>query len=131
MNFIPVEFHAPLLITNGNFRYTLPEVWGNALQRYDGQTLILGIRPEHLLLSVPATKNLPVTVELVENLGNDTYLSTKLLEPGFEKAGFALKELQLRVPPDRFIRFGEQLWLSLTPEKIHFFDPETEQAIFP
>ncbi|KAB8317948.1 ABC transporter ATP-binding protein [Tolypothrix campylonemoides VB511288] len=131
MNFIPVQFHAPQLITNGDFRLTLPEIWGNALQKYDGQTLILGIRPEHLILSVAANKNLPVQVELVENLGNDTYLSTRLLEPGFQKSAFGANEVQVRVPPERFVRVGEQLWLSLTLEKIHFFDPETEQAIFP
>ncbi|WP_026082632.1 ABC transporter ATP-binding protein [Mastigocladopsis repens] len=131
MNFIPVEFHAPLLITNGDFRLTLPELWASALQKYDGQTLILGIRPEHLILSVPANKNLPVQVELVENLGNDTYLSTRLLEPGFQKAAFPINEVQVRVPPERFVSYGEQLWLSLTPEKLHFFDPATELAIFP
>jgi multiple sugar transport system ATP-binding protein len=131
MNFIPVQFHAPQLITNGDFRLTLPEIWGNALQKYDGQTLILGIRPEHLIVSVAANKNLPVQVELVENLGNDTYLSTRLLEPGFQNSAFGANEVQVRVPPERFVRVGEQLWLSLTLEKIHFFDPETEQAIFP
>jgi multiple sugar transport system ATP-binding protein len=131
MNFIPVEFHAPLLITNGDFRLTLPDFWGNALQEYDGRTLILGIRPEHLILSAPATKNLPVQVELVENLGNDTYLSTKLVGSGFHKVPISNNSLQVRVPPDRFLRIGEELWLSLTPEKLHFFDPETELAIFP
>lgn len=131
MNFIPVQFHAPQLITNGDFRLTLPEVWGNALQKYDGQTLILGIRPEHLIVSVPANKNLPVQVELVENLGNDTYLSTRLLEPGFQKGAFGTNEVQVRVPPERFVRVGEQLWLSLTLEKLHFFDPQTDMAIFP
>jgi multiple sugar transport system ATP-binding protein len=130
MNFIHVEFHAPLLITNGDFRLTLPDVWANVLQKYDGQTLILGIRPEHLTVSVPATKNLPVKVELVENLGNDTYLATKILDPNFQKSAFSTNELQVRVPSDRVIHFGEQLWLSLTSEKIHFFDPETEEAIF-
>lgn len=131
MNFIPVQFHAPQLITNGDFRLTLPEIWGNALQKYDKQTLILGIRPEHLILSVPANKNLLVQVELVENLGNDTYLATRLLEPGFQKGVFPANEVQVRIPPERFVSCGEQLWLSLTLEKIHFFDPETEQAIFP
>ncbi|MEA5550906.1 ABC transporter ATP-binding protein [Anabaena cylindrica UHCC 0172] len=129
MNFIPVDFHAPLLITHSNFRFTLPDVWGSALQKYDGQTLILGIRPEHLNLSVPATKNLPVKVELVENLGNDTFLSVRIADPDLtNKNGQAL---QTRVPPDRIIKIGEQLWLSLVPDKLHFFDPETELAIFP
>ncbi len=130
MNFIPVEFHAPLLITSGDFRLTLPEVWGTALQKYNGRTLILGIRPEHLILSVPATKNWSIEVELVENLGNDTYLSTRLIEPSFPKAT-TTGPVHVRVPPDRFVRVGEELWLSLIPEKIHFFDPDTELAIFP
>jgi multiple sugar transport system ATP-binding protein len=131
MNFIPVQFHAPQLITNGDFRFTLSAVCGEALQKYDNQNLILGIRPEHLILSVPANKNLQVQVELVENLGNDTYISTKLLQPGFQKSAFGIKEVQVRVPPERFVSCGEELWLSLTPEKLHFFDPETELAIFP
>ncbi|MDZ7963905.1 MAG: ABC transporter ATP-binding protein [Nostoc sp. DedSLP03] len=130
MNFIPVEFHAPQLITHSQLRFTLPEVWGKALQKYDRKTLILGIRPEHLNLSMPATKNLPVQVDLVENLGNDSFLAVKIAEPESQRANTA-KSLQVRIPPDRFVKAGEQLWLSLTPEKIHFFDPETELAIFP
>jgi multiple sugar transport system ATP-binding protein len=131
MNFIPVEFHAPLLITNGDFRFTLPDFWGSALQKYDGRKLILGIRPEHLTLSVPATKNLPVQVELAENLGNDSFLATKLVGSSFQQAGTFKNSLQVRVPPERFVSVGEQIWLSFTPEKIYFFDPETELAIFP
>ncbi len=130
MNFIPVEFHAPQLITYSQFRFTLPQIWGNALQKYDRKTLILGIRPEHLNLSMPATKNLPVQVDLVENLGNDSFLTVKIAEPGSQPTTTA-NYLQVRIPPDRFVQAGEQLWLSLTPEKIHFFDPETELAIFP
>ncbi len=129
MNFIPVEFHAPLLITHTNFRFTLPNIWGSALQQYDGQTLILGIRPEHLTLSVAATKNLPVQVDLAENLGNDTFLSVKIADPDLPNSDG--QTLQVRVTPDRFINVGEKLWLSLIPEKIHFFDPKTELAIFP
>jgi multiple sugar transport system ATP-binding protein len=130
MNFIPVEFQAPQLITHSQFRFTLPEIWGKALQKYNGKTLILGIRPEHLNLSMPATKNLPVQVDLVENLGNDSFLAVKIAQPGSQPAAIA-NSLQVRIPPDRFVEPGEQLWLSLTPEKIHFFDPETELAIFP
>ncbi|WP_071189459.1 ABC transporter ATP-binding protein [Trichormus sp. NMC-1] len=129
MNFIPVEFHAPLLINHSDFRFTLPDVWGNALQKYDGKTLMLGIRPEHLNLSVPATKNLPVKVDLVENLGNDTFLSVRIADPDSAKTDG--QALQVRVPPDRVINLGEQLWLSFIPEKLHFFDPETELALFP
>jgi multiple sugar transport system ATP-binding protein len=131
MNFIPVKFQAPQMITNGDYRMTLPEIWGATLQKYDGKTVILGIRPEHLIVGVPATKNLPVQVDLVENLGNDTYLSTQLIIPGFQRQSFSDSSLQVRIPPDRIVKMGEQIWLSLTPEKLHFFDPETDIAIYP
>jgi multiple sugar transport system ATP-binding protein len=128
MNFIPVEFHAPLLISHSQFRFTLPEIWASALQKYDGKTLILGVRPEHFSVSVPATKNLPVQVDLVENLGNDSFISVRLAESG--ASGQTDNYLQVRVPPERLISVGDELWLSLIPDKIHFFDPETDLAIF-
>jgi multiple sugar transport system ATP-binding protein len=126
MNFLPVQFHTPLLINHPQFRFTLPDIWATALQKYDGRSLILGIRPEHLSLSVAATKNLPVQVELVEALGNETYLSVIPVDT----TNTATTPLQVRIPPDRVVSIGEQLWLSLTPEKIHFFDPETGKAIW-
>ncbi|MDB9307054.1 ABC transporter ATP-binding protein [Nodularia spumigena CS-591/12] len=130
MNFIPVQFHAPLLITHNNFRLTLPATWETALRKYDKQTIILGIRPEHLILSVPATKNLPVKVDLVENLGNDSFLAVRISPPE-SQITHTDNYLQVRIPPDRLVGVGEQLWLSLNPEKLHFFDPQTESAIFP
>lgn len=127
MNFLTVQFHAPLLITHPQFRLTLPDVWATALQKYDGQSLILGIRPEHLSLSVAATKNLPVQVDLVEALGNETYLAVSLA--GLNTA--TTTAMQVRIAPDRVVSIGEQLWLSLAPDKIHFFDVETGLAIWP
>ena len=124
MNFLSVQFHAPLLI-HPLFRFTLPDSWANVLQKYNGQTLTLGIRPEHLILSVAAPENLLVQVELVEALGNETYLSVIPIDT----ASTPTTPLQVRIGPDRVVRVGEQLWLSLTPQKIHFFDSETGMAI--
>lgn len=125
MNFLPVEFHAPLLVTHSQFRFSLPDVWANALQKYDKRSLILGIRPEHLSLSVAAPKNLPVQVELVEALGNETYLSVIFVGA----TNTATNPLQVRIPPDRFASIGEQLWLAIALDKIHLFDPDTGMAI--
>jgi multiple sugar transport system ATP-binding protein len=120
MNFLPVQIKAPLQIHHPQFRLTLPEVWAPILQQYNGRFLTLGIRPEHLTVSVPAPKNLSVKVELVEALGNDTYLSVSLPEAS---------TLQVRIPPDQFVRIGERIWLSITVDKIHLFDPQTGLAI--
>lgn len=120
MNFLPVEVRAPLQISAGQFRLTLPEIWAKVLKQYDGQTLILGVRPEHLNLSLPAVKNLPVQVELVEALGSETLLLVSLTLNDITPI-----PMQVRVEPDRPVRLGEQLWLAISPEKIHFFHPET------
>ncbi|AFZ21008.1 ABC transporter ATP-binding protein [Allocoleopsis franciscana] len=122
MNFISVQIKAPLLITHPQFRLTLPEAWAPILKKYDGRSLTLGIRPEHLIVSVPAPKNLPVQVELVEALGNDTYLTVSLAEAS---------PLQVRTAPDQLVQMGDQLWLSIVVDKIHFFDPQTGLAVRP
>lgn len=119
MNFLSVQVKAPLLMQHPQFRLTLPEVWEPVLQKYNGRPLTLGIRPEHLTIGVPAPKNLNVVVDLVEALGNDTFLSVSLAETS----------LQARVPPDQVIRIGDRLWLSIAVDKIHLFDPETGLAI--
>ena len=143
MNFLPVKVQSPLLITHAQFRLTLPEVWEPFLQYYDGQYVLLGIRPEHLNISPAATKNLQVEVNLVEALGNDTYISVYLVkdvrEDGKEYVREYAKEdgkeyvkkvWQVRIPPDSFVKPGESLWLSMALDKIHLFDPHTEKAIW-
>ncbi|MEG4348126.1 ATP-binding cassette domain-containing protein [Microcoleus sp. LAD1_D5] len=124
MNFLSVEFSAPLLISHPQFRFTLPDIWAKSLQQYDGRGLILGIRPEHLSINPPATKNLSVQVEIVEALGHETYLGVCLTDAPAVR-------MQVRVPPERSIRVGEELWLAIAHDKIHLFDPDTELAIFP
>ncbi|MEG4344087.1 ATP-binding cassette domain-containing protein [Microcoleus sp. A003_D6] len=124
MNFLPVQFTAPLLIYHPQFRFTLPDIWAKNLQPYDGRKLILGIRPEHLSINPPATKNLSVQVEIVEALGHETYLRVCLTDAPAVR-------MQVRVPPERSIRVGEELWLAVAHDKIHLFDPDTELAIFP
>ncbi|MGF1460617.1 MAG: ABC transporter ATP-binding protein [Leptolyngbyaceae cyanobacterium] len=121
MNFLSVHVNAPLLITHPDFRLTLPETWVKTLKPYDGQTVTLGIRSEHLSLSSPATKNLPVTVKRIEALGSETYLAVQ----------FGHDILQVRVEPDRPFEIGEELWLAIAPDKAHLFDPTTEKALLP
>jgi len=127
MNFLPVQFKAPLLITHEEFRLTLPPSWESALQAYDGRSLTLGIRPEHLSVGVPAPKNLHVRVELVEALGSETYISVRRLD---SLAARSLM-LQARIEPDRPVRVGEELWLAIAQDKIHLFDPNSGLAIAP
>jgi len=126
MNFIPVQVKAPLLIQHPQFRLTLPHDWETRLRRYDGRSITLGIRPEHLSVSLPAPKNIPVRVDRVEALGSETYLTVSLMTPNRPAETLPL---QVRVEPDRPVTVGEELWLAIAPDKIHLFDNSTGEAI--
>jgi multiple sugar transport system ATP-binding protein len=124
MNMIPVQVKLPLSIGNKQFRLTLPEAWEAVLDRYVAKPLLMGIRPEHLTLGLPATKNFHGIVEMVEALGNDTYIGVKILD-----LDGADLHMQVRVSPDRIVTIGEEVWLSATTDKIHLFDLETSLAL--
>ncbi len=127
MNFIPVQVKAPLLITQEPFRLTLPPVWETTLKLYDGRSLMLGIRPEHLSIGMPAPKNLHVQVELVEALGSETYISVRRLDVPKTQA----QTLQARIEPDRPVAVGDELWLTIAQDKLHLFEADTGLAIVP
>ncbi len=124
MNLIPVQVKAPLTITSEKFRVTLPEEWEVTLGEYTSRSLLLGIRPEHLTLGLPAGKNFHGIVETVEALGNDTYIAVKLQD--LDRSD---QILNVRVAPDKSVTVGEEVWLSVSTDKIHLFDPDTTLAL--
>jgi multiple sugar transport system ATP-binding protein len=126
MNFLPVQVKAPATLQHPQFRLTLPGIWEMDLRHHVDRTLLLGIRPEHLHVSVPAPKNIPIRVERVEALGSETYLTASLIEA---ENSPDVPLIQVRTEPDRAVSIGETLWLSVSPEKIHLFDVETGEAI--
>ena len=131
MNFLPIQIKAPLLISQDPFRLTLPALWETALKRYDGQEILLGIRPEHLSVGMPAPKNLQVRVELVEALGSETYLTVRWLDAPTLPPTLRPMILQSRIEPDHSVQVGDDVWLAIAQDKIHLFDPNTGLAIAP
>ena len=144
MNFLPVHLKG-LLIQHSHFRFTLSSAWETVLQPYNGRELILGIRPEHLSLSLPAPKNLPVQVSRVEALGSETYLTATFAEPpSWADSMLALptqaasSSIQVRIAADQPLidqsanrPTDQPLWLALAADKLHLFDPDSGLAIRP
>jgi len=144
MNFLSVHLKG-LLIQHSHFRFTLSPAWETVLQPYNGRELILGIRPEHLSLSLPAPKNLPVQVSRVEALGSETYLTAKFAEPpSWADSTVALPtqaanpSIQVRISADQPLidqssnqPSDQPLWLALAADKLHLFDPDSGLAIRP
>lgn len=129
MNFLSVQVKTSRTLQHSQFSLTLPDVWGTVLQDYLGQTITLGIRPEHLDLATPSSSNIPTQVELVEALGHETYLSLQLTQGNHNLP--APEPFTARINPYQQVSIGEQLWFSIQLDKIHLFDNQTEVAIRP
>ena len=119
MNFFSVEAQVPSLVSHPEFRLALPSAWDPYLQPYEGKAVILGVRPEHFSLALPAPKNIWGTVSHLEALGSETYLQIQT----------ETLSLTVKIPPDESVSIGDEVWLAISPEKAHLFDPETNQSL--
>jgi multiple sugar transport system ATP-binding protein len=119
MNFIPIQVQAPLTVVHPEFRITLPNRYAPCITGREGETLTLGIRPEHLTPAVPTPKNFAIKVDLLEALGSETLVNGQ----------FGDRSLQARINPEVPVRLGEPLWLSIEAEKVHLFDSVTGRSL--
>jgi multiple sugar transport system ATP-binding protein len=90
--------------------------------RYSGRRVIMGVRPEHLVLGEGAPGlSFDARVEVVEQLGSEILLETRVGSQGVTVA---------RVAAETVIARGDQVRLSAEPGRLYFFDPETELPVF-
>jgi multiple sugar transport system ATP-binding protein len=123
MNFLSVKVDSPVTLTHSQFHLTIPDLWSEWVSSYQGRSLLLGIRPEHVAIATPSPDCLQVQVDLVEALGNETYIWVHPLEePDCS--------LIARVSCDAQIHLGDRIWLAPMLDKIHLFDPQTDMAIW-
>jgi multiple sugar transport system ATP-binding protein len=122
MNFLPVERIAPLTLQGDPFRITLPESWLQPLQTCSDKSFILGIRPQHFSLSAENDANILVEVDLVEALGNETYITTHLPED-------IESTLTVSLPPDKSVSVGDLIWLAPEIDRIHLFTVDDGRSI--
>ncbi len=91
-----------------------------ALAQKNDQPILLGMRPENLMLSPKQQPNtLPAQVLVVEPLGSHKLLT---MQVGSEMA-------KVSVPPDQPVSPGDQVWLHFDPDKIRWMDAATGEAI--
>jgi multiple sugar transport system ATP-binding protein len=93
-----------------------------ARTRGDGARITLGMRPEHFDTVLPGVSDairLPVTVDVVEYLGNEELIHTTV----------AGTDLVAAVPPARDLHPGDEIELAILPGQVHLFDPDTELAL--
>ncbi|MBW8730622.1 MAG: TOBE domain-containing protein, partial [Terrabacter sp.] len=91
-----------------------------------GKNVTLGVRPEDLELSSDQS-GIPVTVDVVEELGADAYIygstEQKLLEATGENAGAVpfIARVDGRRPPEK----GDKIYLKPKSGHVHVFNAES------
>ena len=91
------------------------------LSAWKDRAITLGVRPEHLSINAADRNSIGAAeIEVIEQLGSEIVLETRLGDSTMTIA---------RVDPQLPLAVGETVQLSVPSEQLHFFDPETEQAI--
>ena len=119
------------------------------LKEFDGQEIVLGIRPEAFEDSQYAnskefSEKLNAKVTLLEQLGSDSYIhfykdikpvQTEAIEEILADEGEDITVLGdntkfiARVNPNSTVKEGGQITLAIDPSKLHYFDPSSGNAI--
>ncbi|MBX6340911.1 MAG: ABC transporter ATP-binding protein [Thermomicrobiaceae bacterium] len=128
MNFIEMRIER----TDGRLRlrsehFSLPVAPEDVadLEGYQGSSIIVGVRPEHIVDrsldgQLPADAVVDTTVEVVETLGNEQFVYLNVGDG---------KTLVARMPPEAHPPRGRAYQVVIPPDKLYFFDPSTERAI--
>jgi multiple sugar transport system ATP-binding protein len=90
------------------------------INAFDGQKIILGIRPEHFTQGMAKSPNsVAAKVVLVEPTGSETHVVSR----------FGSSEVTAKFFPNHAPKLGEIVHLAVDMDKICLFDATTEQAI--
>jgi len=84
-----------------------------------GGEVVVGVRPEDLVLAPNGAGTLEAKLEVVEPVGNEIFLNLRHDD----------RAIVMRVPPQPLPETGSTLRIAIRPERVHFFDPKTERRI--
>ena len=116
-----------------------------ALQAYDGQRVVVGIRPEDfedaaVATNAPPDRRLKATVRLVEALGSELMVHFELADAERvnsgdpdapqELLGAGVANAVARFSPRSRVRVDQDVEISVASENLHFFDATNHQAIW-
>jgi multiple sugar transport system ATP-binding protein len=125
MNFVEVtlmQANGALWAETAGLRVKVPSTMHEALQRYTGGRVVLGVRPEALHVARGADAPdcaFDSTVEVVEPLGSEILLDVR--------AG--THAIVARIDPAARVKVRDTVRLAFDPERLHFFDAQSEAAI--
>ena len=119
------------------------------LKVFENKEIVMGIRPEafedgNYANTSEYSESIKVSVSLLEQLGSDSYIhfykdikpvQTEAIEEILADEGEDISVLGdntkfiARINPNSTVVEGEEIELKIDPSKLHFFDPETGDAL--
>jgi multiple sugar transport system ATP-binding protein len=105
-----------------------------AARRHADREVVVGIRPEALHPAPTGAPALEGPVVLVESLGSDLLTQVEVDAPGVlrsELNGAPPQQARVtaRLEPGVGAQVGDRIRLAIDPERLHFFDPQSELAL--
>ena len=104
---------------------------GQLAERNQGSAeIILGVRPEHIVLQPDGADGIGCTVEVSELMGSEFYLHATV-DQGGQPQGVVMR-IQTTDLPAQYrscVPYGTKLTFSFRDQLIHLFDPETERNL--
>jgi len=121
MNFLPARLEASGRLRVASSQFSVPESISTVFRNYTGRQLLLGIRPEHILLSASAAETMSIEGEtdLVEELGNETVVRANCGEHQLTARGKDYGELTI----------AQKVIFSFPWSKVHLFEKESGKAL--
>ena len=109
------QFDTPMNIYNHPANRFVAEFVGSPSMNFiEASPLTVGIRPEHIsVLSQPQNGAIAAKVYVTEQMGNETFV---FLTVGTNR-------LIARAPADFRAADESRVWITITKDKVHFFDP--------
>jgi multiple sugar transport system ATP-binding protein len=125
MNFLEVAIEGEgeqVFMRHNGARLPTPPERRQALGRYAGKMVTLGVRPEHIALASPdaAANGLGGRIDVTEQLGSELLADVVVGDASL---------IVSRIDPERRLQVGENVSLVLPSSRLHFFDRDTEAAI--
>jgi len=111
---------APTLIdASGTFRLAIDPALHDRVRASGAEQLVLGLRPEEVLIDGSQTPDLQAVVTVREPLGDETIYDLQIGE----------QTVQTRTPPSLRLAIGQQVPIRFDRSRLRIFDRATERAI--
>lgn len=101
----------------GDYKFIIPQAYEHSLKNMTD--IIVGIRPEHIIVRQTGENSFSSEIEVAESLGAESYIHSTLNGQSFIA----------KTSAETHFVIGETRTFSFQQNKLHFFDPVSEQAI--